>query len=216
MSLDQSFGWICIHRKLGDHPYYGDSQFVHLWVDLLIHATHREIRMRFAGKIIVLKPGQLITSRALICRRTGIERSKCERLLTVMKSEHQIEQQTSNTSRLITIVNWIEYQVSEQQIEQRMSSKRAASEQRVSSEPSGTSLNNNVTMKQLNKGEGASGMSKAHGINGSPLSVLDLKDVMEAKQRKLERLRGDPATLTERKELREEIKNLNDQLANRA
>jgi len=50
-----------------------------------------------------------------------------------MKGEHQIEQQGSNLSSLITIVNWQWYQGCEQQIEQQNSSKIAASEQQNSS-----------------------------------------------------------------------------------
>jgi len=49
-----------------------------------------------------------------------------------MENEPQIEQQTSNTNRLITITNWNKYQIHAQQSEQRPSNERATSEQRVS------------------------------------------------------------------------------------
>lgn len=91
-------------------------------------ATHAPIRRVFNGQIIDLKPGQLITSRKGLSDLTGVEPSKIERILTTLKTEQQIEQVGSFTSRLITIVNWSEYQNCEQLNEQQVNSQRTASE----------------------------------------------------------------------------------------
>ena len=106
---------------------------VHLWIHLLICANHEEREEYFAGKPITCKPGQFTTGRNQLVESTGINRSKVERILNKLdKFEHQIEQQTSNTNRLITILNWDEYQSIEHQSEQQVSNDRATSEQQVS------------------------------------------------------------------------------------
>ena len=48
-----------------------------------------------------------------------------------LEIEHQIEQQTSNENRLITILNWDDYQKSELLIEQQVNNERTTSEQQV-------------------------------------------------------------------------------------
>lgn len=115
-------GWVKIHYKILDNPVcMKDAEHFAVWMYLLLHATHKPIKMDFAGTIIELQPGQLITSRNSICKTLKVNRSKVERVLRLQISEHQIEQQTSNKSRLITILNWGEYQKNEQQNEQQVS-----------------------------------------------------------------------------------------------
>lgn len=104
-----------LFRSLGEHPRYADSAYVHLWVHLLLKATHQPIKRIFGGEEIVLRPGELITSRDSISSQTGINPSKVERLLRMMVKSCQIEQRTSNTNRVITITNWSFYQAVEQQ-----------------------------------------------------------------------------------------------------
>ena len=79
----------------------------------------------------MLKPGQLITGRKSIALALHIDESKVERILKSLKSEQQIEQQTSSKNRLISITNWEFYQQSEQQNEQQVNNKRTTSEQQV-------------------------------------------------------------------------------------
>lgn len=126
-------GWIKIHRKISQKAFYSkDSEKVHLWFHLLIKANREEREEIFNGKPIICKPGQFTTGRKQLSMETGIPESKIQRILSYFeKIEQQIEQQTSSTNRLISINNWKEYQISEQQIEQRVNNNRTTSEQRV-------------------------------------------------------------------------------------
>ena len=86
-------------------------------------------------------PGQLIIGRQAISEKFGgkssLSESKVQRVLKTLEIEHQIEQQTSNKNRLITVVNWELYQNIEQQIEQPLNNQRTTSEQQVNT-------NNNI------------------------------------------------------------------------
>lgn len=125
-------GWIKIYRSLADKGWANRPDYVALWTHLLIMANYRVKEYFWNGRTIYLQPGQFITGRNSLSEKTGIHRSKIERILDLFESEHQIEQRKTSTSRLISILNWDIYQGSEQPFEQPVSNERATSEQPVS------------------------------------------------------------------------------------
>lgn len=125
-------GWIKIHRKILENPIIcKDSDYLAVWIYLLLNATHKEIPALFKGKKITLQKGQLITGRKSMSNQLKISESKIYRIINDFKSEQQIEQQTSNQNSLITVLNWDKYQQIEQQNEQPMNNERTTDEQRV-------------------------------------------------------------------------------------
>lgn len=117
-------GWVSVHRKMLDNPaVFKDADHIAVWVYLLLNAAYKEQSLLFGGKKITLLPGQLITGRKVISDRLKISDSKVHRILKLFETEQQIEQQTSNKNRLISIKNWNSYQFSEQQDEQQVNSK---------------------------------------------------------------------------------------------
>ncbi len=124
-------GWIKLYRKIWENPRSSDPAWVSIWIYLITHASYGGLKAKFNGEIIVLKPGQIVTGRKAISDTTGVNESKTQRVLTVLKSEQQIEQQTCSRSRLITILNWDEYQCDEQQYEPQMNNKRTTNEQQM-------------------------------------------------------------------------------------
>lgn len=123
-------GWIKLHRKILDNPLVcKDTEYFCVWNYILLNAVHHETETLFGGKRIRLSCGQLVTSRKEIARFWRISDSKVERVLKALEIEHQIEQQASTKNRLITVLNWAEYQTGEQQTEQQVNNNRTASEQ---------------------------------------------------------------------------------------
>jgi uncharacterized protein YehS (DUF1456 family) len=108
-------GWIKVYRKIMDKGYYKRSQYVHLWVHVLLKASHDETEFIWNGKIEKLKPGQFLTGRKQLSLETGISQTTIERILEMLESEHQIGQQKTNKFRLLTVINWLEYQKTGQQ-----------------------------------------------------------------------------------------------------
>lgn len=108
-------GWIKIHRKLLLKGYYTQSQYVHLWIHLLLIANHKPNEYMTNGKIILIKEGQLLTGRKKLSVGTGIPESTVEDILKLLENEHQIQQQKTTKYRLITILNWKDYQTSDNQ-----------------------------------------------------------------------------------------------------
>jgi hypothetical protein len=135
-------GWIKIHRQLKEKAYYKDSEFIHLWLHLLLCANHANGEYLNGYEIIKLKKGQFVTGRKKLSLETGISESKIERILKVFESEQQIEQQTNSRSRVISILLWDKYQQTEQQVD----SKWTANEQQVD-----TNNNDNNNKNDKNK-----------------------------------------------------------------
>lgn len=132
-------GWVCLYRKILENPIIcKDSDYFAVWCYLLLSATHKKTSALFKGKKIVLLPGQLITGRKSIAKKFKIDESKVQRILKTLENEQQIEQQTSSQNRLITIINWYQYQKIEQQNAQQVNNECTTSEQRVNT-------NNNET-----------------------------------------------------------------------
>ena len=135
-------GWLKLHRKIMEKGYYKKSEYVHLWVHLILKANHQPAEWMYKNEIFKIKRGQMITSRKTLSEETGINESKVERILKTFETEQQIEQQNLFTSRLITIINYDDHQDSEQQT----NSKRTASEQQVN-----TNKNNKKEKNDKNK-----------------------------------------------------------------
>ena len=138
-------GWIKLHRKMLDNPVvWKDSDHLAVWIYLLLNATHKDMDVLFKSKRITLKPGQLITGRKSIASQLSISDSKVKRVLLAFESDQQIDRQRSNKNSLITILNWCEYQQNDQQNDQQVTSKRAASDQQVTTNKNVKNIKNNT------------------------------------------------------------------------
>ncbi len=136
-------GWIKLHRKTLDNPIITkDSDYLAVWIYLLLNTTHKEYDVLFKGERITLKKGQLLTGRKSISEKLKIDENKVQRILKTLENEHQIEQQSSNKNRLITIVSWDKYQQDEQQDEQQVNNNRTTSEQQVNTNKNVKNINN--------------------------------------------------------------------------
>lgn len=125
-------GYVKIYRSLFDNPIVcKDTDHLAVWLYLLCEATFSDRAIVFGGKKIILKPGQFTTGRKRIASKLKISESKVQRILKTFEIEQQIEQQTDHHCRLISIINWSEYQKSEQPNEQQVNNYRTTSEQLV-------------------------------------------------------------------------------------
>jgi len=120
-------GWIKIHRQLFQKAYYTKSEYVHLWIHILMKANHKPNKWLYKNETMKVNSGQFITSRKSLSEETGINGSKVERILKCFEIEQQIEQQNLFVNRLITIVNYDHFQ----KVNSKVNSKRTASEQQV-------------------------------------------------------------------------------------
>ena len=142
-----STGWIQLPRSLTDKGWYNRSEYVHIWVHLMLSANHSTRQIMFQGRNIYLKPGSVVTGRKKMSTETGVDQSKIERILKFFSSEHLIEQQTDRQKRIITIVSWNANPKNEQVNEQRVNNNRTMSEQRPNTVQEGKNGDNDENIK---------------------------------------------------------------------
>lgn len=120
----KDIGYIKVHRKILDNPVVcKDCETLSIWLYLLLNATHQEIPAIFKGQKITLKKGQLLTGVISISKKLMINKDKVQRTLKCFELDKQIEQQTSNKNRLITILNWNKYQSADKKNDKQMINK---------------------------------------------------------------------------------------------
>lgn len=155
-------GWIKLHRKTLDNPIITkDSDYLAVWIYLLLNTTHKEYDVLFKGKRITLKKGQLLTGRKSISEKLKIEENKVQRILKTLENEHQIEQQSSNKNRLITIVSWNKYQQDEQQNEQQVNNNCTTNEQQVNTNKNVKNIKNDKNVITTISDSCVDGLQKA-------------------------------------------------------
>ncbi|MHC5157190.1 MAG: hypothetical protein ACYSOZ_03680 [Planctomycetota bacterium] len=66
-------GWIKLYRCLLEDAVCQKSAYFHLWVTLLLMAAHTDREFIFNNQIHTLKPGQLITGRKKLSKKTRIK-----------------------------------------------------------------------------------------------------------------------------------------------
>ena len=104
-------GYIKLHRKLLDNPVVmKTNDHLAVWMYLLLNATHQDYQVLIGSKKVTLTSGQLITGRKKISKELKINESKVQRILKLFENDSQIEQRMNSVCRIISIVNWGDYQ----------------------------------------------------------------------------------------------------------
>lgn len=104
-------GFVSLHRKILENPITKNSTYFHLWVLLLLLANHKdESSFIWNGKPMKIKRGQLLTGRDKLAELSGIPPTTIERILKYLENGQMIGQQTFSKFRIITIINYNEYQ----------------------------------------------------------------------------------------------------------
>lgn len=115
-------GWIKLHRQILEWEWYEDINCFRLFTHLLLKANHKE--KRYKG--IVVKAGQIVTSRDLLAQETGLSSQQIRTAITKLKSTNEITSVTSSQGTIIEVVNYEKYQLSTNEIteEQPTSNQR--------------------------------------------------------------------------------------------
>lgn len=121
-------GWIKLHRKIMDKGFYSKSEYVHLWIHLLLNANHKPKEFMWNNKIEIIKEGQLLTGRKQLSKATGITEGTIENILKLLENEQQISQQKYTKYRVITIINWTSHQISDSTFDNRVTTESQQSD----------------------------------------------------------------------------------------
>lgn len=117
---EQNQGWVKVFRQLLDKPIWQQSSPAQktILITLLLMANHEEKEWEWKGQKFKASPGQFITSLDSIVKKcgTGISIQNVRSALVRFKKFEFLTNESTKTGRLITIVNWRLYQLSENDI----------------------------------------------------------------------------------------------------
>lgn len=107
-------GWIKLYRELLGKTIWKNSTGKQnaILATILLLANHEQNEWEWKGKKYYVKPGQFITSLSSIAKSSGKDVS-IQNVRTALKRLEKLgflTNESTNKSRLITIVNWEEYQ----------------------------------------------------------------------------------------------------------
>jgi hypothetical protein len=110
-----SIGFVVLHRSIQDHPRYRQRHWFRVFADMEMSAAHRGYKKEFDGKIIFVKPGQLVTDRASLGKKLGIEPNAVERTWAQMKKDGEVslEGRPGSKGRLFTVHGYLDRQRNE-------------------------------------------------------------------------------------------------------
>nr|MBE6784154.1 hypothetical protein [Oscillospiraceae bacterium] len=100
-------GFIKLHRKLVAWGWYKDDVVKGVFIHLLLTANFRETSWRD----VVLKKGQLVTSYQSLADDIGHSVQEVRTAIKKLKSTGEITITSTNKYSLITVVNWEDYQL---------------------------------------------------------------------------------------------------------
>ena len=120
-------GWIKLHRKYLDWQWIDSYKHVVLFIHLLLRANHKKTKWRS----VTISPGQILTGRKQLSKWTGLSEQSIRTVLSDLKSTSEITIKTYSKFSIISITNWSEYQQSNQQTNQQVTSNQPASNQQV-------------------------------------------------------------------------------------
>lgn len=108
----ENHGWIKLHRKIQDNPFYYAEPFTKMgaWIDILLLCNHAPKTIYVRGNKIEINRGQFAYGEVTLAKKWRWSRNKVRRYLNWLQTIQQIEQQKNSVLSLYTVLNYNEYQ----------------------------------------------------------------------------------------------------------
>lgn len=115
-------GWIKLYRKIRQSFVWTDANQLKLWLLILMKATHDSNRFLFNGKEIQLSSGQMVTGRDALAFEFNqgakpvhqVSSRQLWRWIKLFEKEQMLSIKSTTKYSVITVLNWNEYQQSDQ------------------------------------------------------------------------------------------------------
>ena len=104
-------GWVKIHRGLLKWEWFNSPKHLSVFIDLILNANHKDKKYRGT----TIKAGSLTTSYKAISNRTGVSIQSVRTVIKDFKLTGEITHVPSKYYSIISITNWDEYQLTNNQ-----------------------------------------------------------------------------------------------------
>lgn len=151
-------GYIKLHRQIQDCWIWDSGKFDKrsAWIDLLMLANHRDKKLVFNGKPVVITRGQFMTSIRKLAVRWEWSTSTVFDFLKILEADNMIKRESDNHRTLLTIINYEVYQgvpnTNQTQTEHQSNANRTQTET--------TKEYKNIRNKEFKENDTPNGVSK--------------------------------------------------------
>lgn len=124
--MSQGKGYIRLHRQIQDCWIWDTGKFDKrsAWIDLIMTANHKEVKILFDGKLQEIQRGQFVTSIKSLADRWGWSKSTVFEFLNVLVDDGMLLKESDNKRTLLTITNYDKYQITETVAESKSKANR--------------------------------------------------------------------------------------------
>jgi hypothetical protein len=144
-------GWVKLHRSLQTHWLWSDLPFSkgQAWVDLILLANHKDIKVPYQGKVITCKRGDVNRSLLFLSKRWGWSRDKTRAFIHALESDAMLTIKATTHQTTITIEN---YDIYQDYPTTNQSTDRQQTSQPTDSKPTTNKNDKKVLLSQLPDG----------------------------------------------------------------
>lgn len=107
-------GWIKIHRDIASHWIFQDAEKFKWWIDLLLAASHEDVKTLVGGRLIEVKRGQLIASLEYLAKRWSVSKRTVLKFMQLLESDGMCNRCSNRKVTIVTICNYDSYQAKEE------------------------------------------------------------------------------------------------------
>lgn len=108
-------GWISLHRKIMDHPFYKERRKFskyEAWLDIMMLANHQDNKFIHGNKLVEVERGSFITSELKLMERWDWGKEKLRSFLKLLEADGMIIKTLDRKQTTIKVLNYGDYQPS--------------------------------------------------------------------------------------------------------
>lgn len=175
-----SEGYIKLHRKMREWEWYDNSNTKAVFLHFLFTANWCE--RRWHG--IVIKPGQLVTSRKKLAEELNLTDREVRTALKNLQNTGEITLHTTNKWTLVTVEKWAKYQLCDDEGDQQTTSNRPTNDQQTTT----TKERKNIRIQEDNSSKAPEDLYPSNFMTAWNSICIDLpkvKTMTDARRKKI-------------------------------
>lgn len=197
-------GWVKLYRKIQDSDMYKNLNSIQrdVMINCLLLANHEERTWEWRGKLFKAKPGQFVTSLSNLKEVCAPDLSiqNIRTALRKLKKWGFLDEESTQTGRLITIVNWDRYQKNDGNFNNQTNKELTKDMERYGGDNSGPDnktnkhinkeltnsqqstnkeLTTNKNVKNVDNYKNDKNIKKINTLSGKPVSRIPYKEIVD-------------------------------------
>ena len=108
-------GWIKLHRKIRENPFWAEKPFdkARAWIDIILSANHEPNEFLLGNEMVSVDRGSYITSEKKLMAKWGWSKTKVRAFLSTLQKNSMIIKKSDRKKTTLEVLNYCIYQDSE-------------------------------------------------------------------------------------------------------